>query len=108
MPCSLGIGEAGPTPNFNKLALSASKSMFGHALGVVERRGASDIMGRQMVKLGLIGGVGFGRRIGLFQIEHERHQGLGDEASAEHAEMARVVGAGAERIGVILQQGANS
>ena len=82
--------------------------MFGHALGVVERRGAPDIMGRQMVQLGLIAGVGFRRRIGLFEIQHEGHQGLGHEAAAENAEMARVVGAGAERIGVILQQGANS
>src|SRR4029077_20596155 len=44
--------------------------------------------------------IGLGRRIGLFQIEDQRHQRLGDKAAAIDAEMAALVGAGAERIGL--------
>jgi hypothetical protein len=41
------------------------------------------------------GGVVLRVRIGLLEIEHERHQRLGDEAPAEDAEAAVFVRAGA-------------
>src|SRR6202162_921886 len=44
--------------------------------------------------------IGLGRRVGLFQIEDQLHQRLGDEAAAIDAEMPALVGAGAERIGL--------
>ena len=40
-------------------------------------------------------------RVGLLQVEDQRHQRLGDEAAAIDAEMAALVGAGAERIGLL-------
>ena len=40
-------------------------------------------------------------RIGLFQIEDQRHQRLGDETAAEDAEMPGLVGTGAERVGLL-------
>ena len=42
--------------------------------------------------------------VGLLQIEDQRHQRLGDEASAEQAEAAVVVRSGAEGIGRLLVQ----
>ena len=44
--------------------------------------------------LGVMIGLGVG--IGLFEIEDQRHQRFGDEASAENAEMPRCIGAAAE------------
>src|SRR5258705_251956 len=49
----------------------------------------------------LEGRIGLGVCIGLFQIEDQRHQRLGDEASAENAEMPALIGAGAEGIGQV-------
>ena len=43
----------------------------------------------QAVQFGMEGGIGLGLFIGALQIEHERHQRLGDEAAAIGAEMAR-------------------
>ena len=82
--------------------------MFGDALGEIERARAPDIMLVQTLQLGVEGGVVLGLRIGLFEIEHERHQRLGDEAPAENAEAAVFVRAGAEGIGKRLVHGAQS
>ena len=48
------------------------------------------------------GRIGLGLLVGLFQLEDVRHQGLGDEAAAEDAEMPALVGTGAEGIGLSL------
>ncbi|MGY4466062.1 hypothetical protein ACVWWK_001744 [Bradyrhizobium sp. LB9.1b] len=66
--------------------------MFGQALGEIKRRGPADIILEIAVHLGLEGRIGLGLGVGLLQIEDQRHQGFGDEASAENAEMAALVG----------------
>src|SRR6201996_2807163 len=43
--------------------------------------------------------IGLGRRIGLLEIEDQRHQGFGDKASAENAEMPVLVRTASEGIG---------
>ncbi len=72
--------------------------MLGDALGEIERARPPDIMLVQPLQLGVKGGIGLGPRIGLFEVEHQRHQGLGDEAAAENAETAVFVGTVAEGI----------
>ena len=57
-------------------------------------------MGEIVVHLALEGGVDLGRLVGLLQLEDQRHQRLGDEAAAEHAEMAALVRPVAEGIGL--------
>src|SRR5512142_3419440 len=69
--------------------------MLGQAFGEIQRRGPSDIVLEIAVHLGLEGRIGLGLGVGLFQIEDQRHQGFGDDASAENAEMAALVGAAA-------------
>ena len=69
--------------------------MLGQALGEIERRGPADIVLEIAVHLGLEGRIGLGRGVGLLQVEDQRHQGFGDEAAAEDAEMAALVGAAA-------------
>ena len=70
--------------------------MLGQPLGEIKRRRPADIVLEIAVHLGLERRIGLGVGIGLFQIEDQRHQRLGDEASAENAEMPALVGAGAE------------
>ena len=53
------------------------------------------------VHLALERRIGLGRGVGLLQLEDQRHQRLGDEAAAIDAEMAALVGPGAERIGLL-------
>ena len=60
------------------------------------------------VHLRLEGRVGLGVGVGLLQFEDERHQRLGDEAAAIDAEMAALVGAGAEGIRLLLDGHAGS
>ena len=72
--------------------------MLGQALGVIERARPADIMGEKIVELGLEGRIRLGGLVVLFEIEDQRHQGLGDEPAAENAEMAALVGAGAKGI----------
>jgi hypothetical protein len=52
--------------------------------------------------------VGFRLLIGFLKIQHERHQSFGDKAPAKHAEMAGIIGAFAEGIGIVLQHDTNS
>ncbi|MGY3656118.1 hypothetical protein ACVJ19_002781 [Bradyrhizobium sp. USDA 376] len=73
--------------------------MLGQTLGEIKRRRPADIVLEIAVHLGLESRIGLGRGVGLFQIEDQRHQRFGDEASAENAEMAALVGAAAIGIG---------
>ena len=70
--------------------------VLGEALGEIKRRRPPDIVLEVAVHFRSERRVGLGVGIGLFQIEDQRHQRLGDEASAENAEMTALVGAGAE------------
>src|SRR6185369_4399377 len=75
--------------------------VLGQALGEIQRRRPADIVLEVAVHLGLERRIGLGVGISLFQVEDQRHQRLGNEASAENAEMAALVRAGAERIGQV-------
>src|SRR3546814_15865957 len=58
-------------------------------------------MFEQMVEFGLEGGVGLRCAIFAFEVEDQRHQRFGHIAAAEGAEMASLVGAGAEAVGKV-------
>ncbi len=73
----------------------------GQALGEIERRRPAHIRREMAVHLLLEGRIGLGGGVGLLQFEDQRHQGLGDEAAAEDAEVAALVGPGAERVGLL-------
>src|SRR5471032_2305683 len=73
--------------------------MVGEPLGEIQRRRATDISREVAVHFFLKFRVGLGGGVGLFQLQNVRHQRLGDKAAAIDAEMAALVGAGAERIG---------
>ncbi len=75
--------------------------MRGQPLGEIERRRPADIVRQMAVHLALERRIGLGLGIGLLQFEDQRHQRLGDEAAAVDAEMPALVGAGAERIGLL-------
>src|SRR3546814_21075129 len=55
-------------------------------------------MFEQMVEFGLEGGVGLRCAIFAFEVEDQRHQRFGHIAAAEGAEMASLVGAGADAV----------
>ena len=74
---------------------------LGKAFGEIERAGAADVMGEQAVQLFMKSGVNLGRLVSALEIEDQRHQGFGDEATAISAEMAAHVGTGAIGIGRI-------
>ena len=74
--------------------------VFGQPLGEIERARAPDIVLEQVVELGLESGIGLRLLIGLFERENERHQRLGDEASAVNAEASALVRALAIGIGL--------
>src|SRR4051794_40561116 len=76
--------------------------MLGQALGEIERARAADVMGEIGGHLGLEGRIVLRLAVGLLELENERHQRLGDEAAAENAEMAALVRAGAEGVGLGL------
>ena len=71
--------------------------MLGQPLGEIERAGAADIVLRDSRRARLERGIGLCRVVGPLQLEDQRHQRFGDEAPAEEAEMAGLVGAGADR-----------
>ena len=68
--------------------------MIGQALGIIKRAWAPDIMFQQIVELRPERRVLLGCAIFALQIEDERHERLGDIASAIGAEMPTVIGAG--------------
>ena len=74
--------------------------MLGQPLGEIERARPADVVRVEVVELGLERGIGLGRLVGALQVEDQRHQRLGDEAAAEVAEVAALVGAGAEGVGL--------
>ena len=77
--------------------------MLGQPLGEIERARAAAVMGEKIGEFRMEGRIGLGFGVGAFEIEDQRHQRLGDVASAIEAEMAALVGAGAigvERIGL--------
>src|SRR6202011_4517286 len=76
--------------------------MLGEPFGKIKRRGPADIIAQMAVHLGLERRIGLGRVVGLLQLEDQRHQGFGDEAAAENAEMPVLVGTAAEGIGTRL------
>jgi hypothetical protein len=76
--------------------------MLGHPLRVVERARAADVVGGEGGHVRMEGRIGPGLVVGPFQLEDVGHQGLGDEAAAELAEMPVLVGSGAEGIGLSL------
>ena len=67
-------------------------------LGIIKRRGAADIMFKQVVELSGEGWVLFRCAIFALQIEHERHERFSDIAPAELAEMATIIGLVTERV----------
>ena len=75
--------------------------MLAHPLGEIERAGAADIMRREMLKLLVEGRIDLGLAVSLLQRQDQRHQRFGDKATAENAEMAPLVRAVAEGIGLV-------
>ena len=73
-------------------------AMLRQPLGEIERRRSADISREMAVHFLLEFWIGLGVVISLLELEDERHQRLGDEASAIEAEMAALVRAGAIRI----------
>jgi len=82
--------------------------MLGDALGEIQRTRPPDVMLMQPLQLGVKGGIDLGSRIGLFEVEHQRHQGLGDEAAAENAEAAVSSGPLRKELGAIWFNGRSS
>ncbi len=72
--------------------------MRGQALGEIERARPPDIMLEVIVEFGLKRRIGAGLAIGRLDLEHQRHQGLGDKAAAIYAEMTPLVGTAAETV----------
>ncbi len=72
---------------------------FGQALGEIERRGPADVVGQVAVQLLVELRIGLGGAIGLVEVQHQRHQGLGHIAPAELAEAPVGVGIGVEIVG---------
>ena len=73
--------------------------VLGQPLGEIQRRRPADIMLEVAVHFGGERRIGLGLGVGLLQIEDQRHQRFRDEAAAENAEMAALVGTAAEGIG---------
>ena len=69
---------------------------LGDALGIVKRARPADVVFEVIVELVPEGRVRLRRLVGFLDLENQRHQGLGDVASAKDPEVARLVGAAAE------------
>ncbi len=82
--------------------------MLGQPRREIERRGTTDVVLPQVVHLGPEIRVGLGMFIARFEIENQRHQRLGHEASAEDAETTLLVGAGHVAVDAVLGHGAHS
>src|ERR1035437_6940332 len=65
----------------------------------IKRRRPPDIIRQMAIHFALKFRIGLSRRVGLLQIEDQRHQRLGDKAAAIDAEMHALGGAGAARVG---------
>src|SRR3954471_23058237 len=75
--------------------------MLRQALGEIQRRRPADISREVPVHFLLERGIGLRFVVGALELENERHQRLCDEAAAIDTEMAALVRAGAERIGLL-------
>ena len=71
----------------------------GQPLGEPQRAGPADIMRQVTLQIGMERRVGLRRIIGLLDLQDQRHQRLGDKASAVVAEAAALVGAVAQAVG---------
>ena len=67
--------------------------MLGDPFGEIERTRPAHIVGQILVQLVLEARVGLRGRIGLLDLENQRHQRFGDKPAAENAEMPLIVGA---------------
>src|SRR5262249_29215665 len=68
--------------------------VLGETLGEIERARPAGVVSVELLQLLLEGGVGLGVLPGAPELQDQRHQRLGDEAAAELAEEAMIVGAG--------------
>ena len=75
-----------------------STELFRDARRKIERARAADVMLEQVVEFRLKRRIGLRFPVFALEIEHQRHQRLGDIASAELAEMAAIIGLGTEGI----------
>jgi len=74
--------------------------MLGQALGEIKRAWTADIVSAEIRQLLLKDRIGLRLLPFALQIQDQRHQRFGDEASAENAETAVLVRAGTKRIGL--------
>ena len=74
---------------------------LGEPLGEIERARPPDIVLQEVVQLGVEGRVGLRLRVGLLELEDQRHQRLGDEPAAVDAEPAALVRPLAEGVGLV-------
>ena len=73
-----------------------SAAVLREPFGEIERRRPAYVICKMAVHLLLEFRIGFGLRVGGFELEDQWHQCFGDEAAAIDAEMPSLVGAGAE------------
>ena len=66
--------------------------LLGQSLGKVQRAGAADKLGVELIQLGDERGLGAGLVVGLLQLQHQRHQRLGHKAATKLAELTERVG----------------
>ncbi len=74
--------------------------MLRQALGVVERARPAAVVQHEVGQLGLERRIVPGVVVGFLQIEDQRHQRLGDETAAEHAEEAAIIRPRTQRVGL--------
>ena len=72
--------------------------VLGEAGREIERRGAAGVVLQEVLELGVEFGIGLGGGVGFLEFEDRGHQRFGHEAAAENAEVAALVGAGAEGV----------
>ncbi len=70
--------------------------VFSHALGEIERAWPADVMREVIIHVALERRIDLRGRIGLLELEDQRHQRFGHETPAEQSEMSALVGTGAE------------
>jgi hypothetical protein len=66
--------------------------IVGQSLGEIDRARPARVVPVKAGQLGLVLRVGLGGGVGLAQVQHQRHQGLGHIEAAELAELAARVG----------------
>ena len=84
-----------------EIDLGAAKA-FGEPFGIVERAGATHVVGPEIVHLVPEALVGLGMLVLRLEFEDQGHQRLRDEAPAEIAETSLFVGAGHEAVEYVV------